>query len=89
MNVGLLSNDALPIGLRKTRPAMGEIVDLEHYRKLHRRREAEAGKTERGESPDVPGTQNPSDPAAVKRARPGRSESKGAAKTGGDDSKSD
>jgi hypothetical protein len=89
MNVGLLSNDALSSGLRKTRPAMGEIVDLEHYRKLRRRREAKAGETERGESPDVPGTENPNAPTTVKRARPGRSESKGAAKTGGDDSKSD
>ena len=89
MNLGLLGNDALPNRLRKTKPAMGEIVDLEHYRKLRRRREAEAQNTKHGESPGVLESENPSAPAAVKRTRPGRSESKGAAKTSGDDSKSD
>jgi len=90
-NVGLLGNVAVPngpIGLRNTRPAMGEIVDLERYRKLRRRREAMAEKVKRGDVPDDGKTRNPSAPPAVKRAGPGHTESKGAAKTG-DDPKTD
>ena len=95
MNVGLPGNVAIPIGpieLRNTRPAMGEIVDLERFRKLRRRREAVANKGKRGDAPDGvnsadPGTP-PDTPTAVKRAGPGRSGSKGAAKTG-DDPKTD
>jgi hypothetical protein len=89
MNVGLPGNVAIPIGLRKTRPAMGEIVDLERYRKLRRRREAEAKKVKRGAAPDGGKAGTPGTPSAVKRAGPGRSGPKGAAKTGGDDPKTD
>ncbi len=93
MNVGLLGNVAIPIGLRKTRPAMGEIVDLERYRKLRRRREAEAKKVKRGPAPDSGEAEGPSAPpntsSAVKRAGPARSGSKGATKTRGDDPKTD
>ena len=68
---------------------MGEIVDLERYRKLRRRREAEAKKVKRGPVPDGGKAEGPSTPTAVKRAGPGRGVPKGAAKTGGDDPKSD
>jgi hypothetical protein len=88
MNVGLPGNVAIPTGLRKTRPAMGEIVDLERYRKLRRRREAEAKKVRRGDAPDGGKAEGPRTPSAVKRAGPGRSGPEGAAKTG-DDPKSD
>ncbi len=92
MNVGLLGNVAIPIGLRKTRPAMGEIVDLERYRKLRRRREAAARKVKRGGAPDGGKAEGPrpppNAPTAVKRAGPGRGGPKGAAKTG-DDPKTD
>ncbi len=91
MNVGLLGNVALPIGpieFRKTRPAMGEIVDLERYRKLRRRREAVAKKVKRGPAPDGGKTVDPSTSPAIKRAGPGRGGSKGAAKTR-DDPKTD
>ncbi len=95
MYVGLPGNVAIPIGpidpieLRKTRPAMGEIVDLERYRKLRRRREAEAQKVKRGEAPDGGKTEHPSTPPAVKRAGPGHGGPKGAAKTSSDDPKAD
>jgi hypothetical protein len=88
MNVGLLGNVAIPIGLRKTRPAMGEIVDLERYRKLRRRREAEAKKVGRGDVAGGGKAVSPRTPSAVKRAGPDRSGPEGAAKTG-DDPKSD
>ncbi len=67
---------------------MGEIVDLERYRKLRRRREAEAKKVKRGDAPDGGKADGPRTPSAVKRAGPGRSRPKGAAKTG-DDPKTD
>lgn len=96
MNVGLAGNVAIPVGpieLRKTRPAMGEIVDLERYRKLRRRRQAEAEKVERGPAPDGGKAKDPSTPpgtpTAVKRAGPGRGGPKGAAKTSNDDPKAD
>ncbi len=88
MNMGLAGNVAIPIGLRKTRPAMGEIVDLERYRKLRRRRDAEAKKVGCDDAPDGAKAEGPRAPSAVKRAGPGRSGPKGAAKTG-DDPKSD
>lgn len=89
MNVGLPGNVAIPIGLRNTRPAMGEIVDLERYRKLRRRREAEARKIRRGDAPDGGNAGTPGTPSAVKRAGPDRGGPKGTAKTGGDDPKTD
>ena len=71
---------------------MGEIVDLERYRKLRRRREAEAKKVKRGDAPGggkagTPGSP-PNTPTAVTRAGPDRNGPKGAAKTG-DDPKTD
>ncbi len=89
MNVGLAGNVAIPIGLRKIRPAMGEIVDLERYRKLRRRRGAEAKQVRRGDAPDGAKAEGPRAPSAVKRAEPGNSGAKGGAKTRGDDPKSD
>jgi hypothetical protein len=89
MNVALPGNDAVPIRLRKTRLAMGEIVDLEGYRRLRRRREAEAKKGKRGDAPGDEKDEAPSAASTAKRAGPGRSGSKGAAKTGGDDPKID
>lgn len=68
---------------------MGEIVDLERYRKRRRRQEAEAQKAKRGDPPGVEKAEGPVTASAVKRAEPGRAEPKGAAKTGGDDPKSD
>jgi hypothetical protein len=88
MNVGLPGNVAIPIGLRKTRSTMGEIVDLERYRKLRRRREAEAKKVKRGPAPDGGKAEGPRTPSAVKRAGPRHGGSKGAVKTG-DDPKTD
>ncbi len=67
---------------------MGEIVDLERYRKLRRRREAEAKKVKRGDAPDGGSADGPRTPSAVKRPGPGRSGPKSAAKTG-DDPKTD
>ena len=72
---------------------MGEIVDLERYRKQRRRREAETEKVKRGQAPDSgkaegPGTA-PGTPTAVKRAGPGRSGPKGAAKPHNDEPKTD
>ncbi len=84
MNVGLPGNVAIPIGLRKIRPAMGEIVDLEGYRKLRRRREAEAKKVKHGDAPDGGNAGTPGTASAVKRTGPGHSGPKGAAKTGDD-----
>ena len=89
MNVGLPGNVAIPIGLRKTRPAMGEIVDLERFRKLRRRRESEAKKVKRGPAPDGGKAEGPRTSSAVERAGPGHAGPKGAAKTGGDDPKTD
>ncbi len=89
MKVGLLGNVAIPIGLRITTTNMGEIVDLERYRKLRRRQGAEAKKVKRGAAPDSRTAEEPSTPPAVKRAGPGHTGSKGAAKTRGDDPKSD
>ncbi len=68
---------------------MGEIVDLERYRMLRRRREAEAKKVKRGAAPDSRGAEEPSTPPAAKRAGPGHTGSKSTAKTRGDDSKTD
>ena len=68
---------------------MGEIVDLEHYRKLRRRRNAEAEKSKRGDAPDAGKAEGPSAAPAVKLAEPSHTQPKGAAKTGGDDSKAD
>ncbi len=68
---------------------MGEIVDLERYRMLRRRREAEAKKVKRGGAPDNGKAENPNASPAVKQAEPARTGAKGAAKTRGDDSKSD
>ncbi len=89
MNVGLPGNVAIPIGLRNTRPAMGEIVDLERYRKLRRRREAEAKKGKCGPAPDGGGAEGPRTSSAIKRTGPGHGGPKGAAKSGGDDPKID
>ena len=63
---------------------MGDIVDLERYRKLRRRRDAEAKKVRRDDAPDGAKAEGPRAPSAVKRAGPGRSGPKGAAKTGDD-----
>ena len=68
---------------------MGEIVDLERYRMLRRRREAEAKKAKRGVAPDSGKAEGPSAPPAVDPAGPGHSGARGAAKTRGDDSKTD
>ncbi len=72
---------------------MGEVVDLESYRKLLRRREAEAKKVKRGPAPDggkAEGSSSPlNSPTVVKRAGPSHNGPKGAAKTGGDDPKTD
>ncbi len=86
---------------------MGEIVDLERYRKLRRRREAEAKKVKRGSAPDSDPDGGPGGgedgvkagdtiaPPAAERAGPGHSPGpghggpNGAAKTRGDDPKSD
>ena len=68
---------------------MGEIVDLERYRKLRRRRQAEAKKVKRGTAPDGGKAEGPNAPSAVERAGPGRTGPKGVAKTGGDDPKTD
>ncbi len=82
MNVGLSGNDALLFGWRKTGPAMGEIVILEHYRKLRWRREADAEKTKRGDAPDTDESEASSTASAVKRTGPGHTGLKGAAETG-------
>ncbi len=89
MNVGLPGNVAIPIVLRNTRPAMGEIVDLERYRKLRRRREAGAKKVKRGDAPDGGKAEGPSSPPAVKRAEPRRNGPESAAETSNDDPKTD
>ncbi len=89
MNVGLPGNIAIPIGFRNTRPAIGEIVDLERFRKLRRRREAEAKKVKRGNARDGGKAEDPSTASVVERAGHGGTGSKGAAKTRGDDSKTD
>ncbi len=68
---------------------MGEIVDLERYRKLRRRREAEAKKVKRGDAPDRCKTDDPTTTPAVERTGPGLQGEKGAAKTRSDDSKAD
>ena len=63
---------------------MGEIVNLEHYRKLRWRRESEAERTKRGDAPDT-GKSGGSSPASViKRTGPGHTGLKGAAETGDD-----
>jgi hypothetical protein len=67
---------------------MGEIVDLNRYRKLRRRREAEAKKVRRGNGPAGGKTEEPNTSSAVERAGPGHGGSTGAAKSG-DDPKSD
>jgi hypothetical protein len=95
MKVGLPGNVAIPIGqigrivLRNTRKNMGEIVDLERYRKIRRRREAEAKKVKRADAPDSGKAGSPSPPPVAKRAEPGNSGTNGGAKTRGDDPKSD
>ncbi len=68
---------------------MGEIVDLERFRKLRRRREAEAKKVKRGAAAASRGAEEPSSTPAVKRAGPGHTGSNSTAKTRGDDPKSD
>ncbi len=68
---------------------MGEIVDLERYRKLRRRRDVEAKKVKRGPAPDRGKAEGPNTPSAVKRTGPVRGGPKGAAKTGNDDPKTD
>ncbi len=88
MNVGLPGNVAIPNGLRNTGPAMGEIVDLERYRKLRRRREAEAKKAACGPAPDGGGAEGPETSSAIERAGPGHGGPKGAVKSG-DDQKSE
>jgi hypothetical protein len=98
MNVGLPGNIAIPNGLnspngpnglRVSKADMGEIVDLEGYRTLRRRRDAEAKKVKRDVAPDNGNTEGPSAPPAVNRAGPSHSGAKGAAKTRSDDSKTD
>ena len=89
MNVGLPGNDAVPIGLRNTKTSMGEIIDLERYRKLRGRREAEAKKAKHGDTPGTEKTEVSGTPSTVKRTEPRRAGPKGAAKTGGDDPKTD
>ena len=82
MNVGLPGNDALLFGWRKTKPAMGEIVNLEHYRKLRWRREADAEKTRRADAPDTGESEASGTASAVERTGPGHIGLKGAAETG-------
>ncbi len=67
---------------------MGEIVDLEHYRKLRWRREADAEKTKRGDAPDSGESEASGTTSAVKRTGPGHTRLKGAAETG-DEPKTD
>ena len=55
---------------------MGEIVDLEGYRRLHRRREAEAKKDKRDDSPGAENDQAPSAPSTAERAETAHSEPK-------------
>jgi len=67
---------------------MGEIVNLEHYRKLRWRREAEAEKTKRGDAPDSGESEASGIASAVKPTGPGHTRLKGAAETG-DEPKTD
>ncbi len=67
---------------------MGEIVNLEHYRKLRWRREADAEKSKRGDAPDIGESEASGTTSAVKRTGPGRTGLKGAAETG-DEPKTD
>ncbi len=68
---------------------MGEIVDLERFRKLRRRREAEAKKVKRGGAAASRTAVDSGTAPAAKRAGPGHTGSKSTAKTRGDDPKSD
>jgi len=67
---------------------MGEIVNLEHYRKLRWRREAESEKTKRGDAPDSGESETSGTASATKRTGPGHTRLKGAAETG-DEPKTD
>ena len=67
---------------------MGEIVNLEHYRKLRWLREAEAEKTRRGDTPETCKSEGSSPVPAVKRTGPGHTGLNDAAETG-DDPKTD
>lgn len=70
---------------------MGEIVNLEHYRKLRRRRESEAERTKRGDAPDTGKSEGANPASVVKRTGPGHTGHTGltsAAETG-DDPKTD
>ena len=67
---------------------MGEIVDLEHYRKLRWRREADAENTKRGDAPDTGESEASGTASAIKRPGPGHTGLKGAAETG-DEPKTD
>ncbi len=88
MNVRLPGNDALLFGWRKTKPAMAEIVNLEHYRKLRWRREADAEINKHGDAPDSGESEASGAASAVKRTGPGHTKLKGAAETG-DEPKTD
>ena len=85
MNVGFPGNITVPLRLRKTRAVMGEIVDLEDYRRLIRRRKAEAEKDTHGQAPDGGNDRTLSPSSTAKPAEPARRRPKDAAKSGGDE----
>ena len=88
MNVWAPGNDAVPIQATKTKPAMGEIVDLEGYRKQRNRREAEAKQAKRsaiGDRRDGARSKGRSSPPAADRVESSGAGRDGAAKSGGDD----
>ena len=92
MNVWVPGNDAVPVQATKTKPAMGEIVDLEGYRKQRKRREAEAKQAKRATIGDRRGgvwSKGISSPPAADRVESSRAGRDGAPKSGGDDPKSD
>jgi len=68
----------------KTKPAMGEIIDLERYRKQRNRREAEAKTAKLGNRRGGVRSKSASSPPAAERAEPSHAGRDGAAKSGDD-----
>jgi hypothetical protein len=88
MNVRAPGNDAVPVQATKTKRAMGEIVDLDRYRKQRKRREAEAKRAKKasnGDRRDGVRSKDGTSPPAADRVESNRAGRDGAAKSGSDD----
>jgi hypothetical protein len=92
MNVWVPGNDTIPVQTTKTKRAMGEIVDLDRFRKQRKRREADAERAKKaatGERRDGVKSKDSSGPPAADRVESNRAARDGTANSGGANSSGD